>query len=244
MKTPLLLLAALTATALADDDIIPVSFSKDRYAEMMANQSPFNLATPVDKPVEEKPDPFANIVLRGLGSDYVVIQRHGDDHTIRIYGEKEEEGFKVTKVNWSSVPGESTVELNNGGTVGVVKFDQNLVHNPAPAAPAGQNLPPGARRPVAGPQPLNVPPGANIAVPRPPGAAGTPVSSIPRPTIPAVQPQNSGRGPGYGNNGQTYGRGPNGQNGAGNGARGGGSNDANSGRTRIRDLRQINNNGR
>src|SRR5262245_39438302 len=104
MKAPLLLLTVSTAltaiAAAADDDVIPVAFSKDRYAEM-AQKSPFVVETKKEEPKEEAPNPFANIVLRGLGSDYVVIQRHGDDHSIRIYGEKEEEGFKVEKVNWS-----------------------------------------------------------------------------------------------------------------------------------------------
>jgi hypothetical protein len=249
MKTPFLLLSALTAltatAAAADDDVIPVSFSKDRYAEM-AQKSPFQLATPVEAPKEEKPDPFANIVLRGLGSDYVVIQRHGDDHTIRIYGDKEEDGFKVEKVNWSSVPGESTVDLVNGDVHGTVKFDQNLVRSAAPPPPpAGQNLPPNARRPVAGPQPLNVPPGTNITVPRPPVTSGTPISSIPRPTIPAVQPQqNPANRQNYGA-GQNFGRGPGATNSfRNNGTNGTNGGDSSGGRTRIRDLRQINNNGR
>jgi len=236
MKTSCLLLVALSATAFADDEVIPVAFEKDRYAEM-AKQSPFVIATPVEAPKEEKPDPFANIVLRGLGSDYVVIQRHGDDHSIRIFGDKEEDGFKVEKVNWSSVPGESTVDLVSGSLKGTVKFDQNLVRSAAPPPPApNQGQPPGARRPVSGPQAANMPAGMNVTVPRPPASA--PISSIPRPTIQPVQPQ---RQPAFGGQ-QSYGRPPGGQANP-QGTRTNGGNDGTGGRTRIRDLRQINNNG-
>ena len=160
MKVSFLLLVALTASAFASETVIPVSFSKDRYGEM-ARQCPFGLETVGPERRPDAPNPFANIVLRGLGSDYVVIQRHGDDHTIRLCGAKEEEGFKVTKVNWSKVWGESTVELTDGTFTDTVRFDQNLIHNPAPAAPAVKNLQSVGGYKKTGSQPVKGPPGVS-----------------------------------------------------------------------------------
>jgi|GEM_PF-3404898 len=240
MKTSLLLLAALSAPAFAQDDIIPAPYGKDRYAEM-TKDSPFVLATKVEEAPAAKVDPFANIVLRGLGTDFVVIQRHGDDQTIRLVGDKEEGGFKVTKVNWSDVPGGTTVELvSNTGETGTVKFDENIRNaTPPPPPPGGA---PGMRRPVSGPQGLQVPPGANITVPRPPTVSGSGISQIPRPTLqPQAQPRQGfgGQSQQYGGRGMSAPQG--GQQGGTNGYRQGGTtgggSDGGGGRTRVRDIR-------
>ena len=243
MKTPLLVLIALTAAAVADDDVIPVAFSKDRYADM-AGRSPFVVATPVEAPKEEKVDPFANVYLRGLGSDYVVIQRVGDDHTIRITGGEMVDGYTVKKINWSDTPGASTVTVTKGSDEGTLEFNKNELRATAPP-PGVSPLAGGARRPVQGPGGMNVPPGATIAQPpNAPKLGGTPVSSIPRPSTPAVQPQAQPPRPTFGNQ-QGQGQGGQRQYGQGGqrgtGGNNGGSNDATGGRTRIRDLRQIQN---
>jgi hypothetical protein len=236
MKSSLFLLAALSATVVAQDDIIPTAYSKDRYAEM-SKSSPFVLATPPAETAPTKVDPFANIYLRAYGSDFVVIQRVGDDHTIRIIGDQpsEEGGFKVEKINWSTIPGGSTVDLiSKSGERGTVKFDENLTHQVVqqPQAPGGPNA---MRRPMGGPQGVAVPPGVNVAVPRPPTTAGSPISQIPRPTM-QPQPQ-GGQRQGYG------GRGPGGQGAPGAATQGapqggfrGNSGGSDGGRQRIRSI--------
>lgn len=81
-------------------------------------------------------DAFANIVLRGLSQDVVVIYQHGTDHRILLKGSKPTEGFTVKKVNWSTVPGASTVVLiNERGEEGTVRFDRNLVFPSRPSLP-------------------------------------------------------------------------------------------------------------
>jgi len=140
MKVALLLPAVFAVHAFAaSDESIPVAFTKDRYSEMV-KESPFGPSHEAPPPPPPAENPFANMVLRGLGSDFVVIQRHGDDQTIRLVGGQSKQGFTVQKINWSDVPGASTVTLrSDSGVTADVGFDQNLVHSPKPAAPAAAN---------------------------------------------------------------------------------------------------------
>ena len=161
MKTALLLLAAFSAPAWADDEVIPVSYAKERYTAMAA-LSPFKLATPPPPPPEDKPNPFANVYLRGLGSNYVVIQRVGDDHTIRITGnETSPEGFAVQAVHWSDVPGASTVDVTKDGQSGLLEFNKNELLSAA----KGANLPKTARPIPKGPSVAGLPKNAPFAPP-------------------------------------------------------------------------------
>lgn len=192
MKVALLLFTAFAAHAFAaGDESIPVAFAKERYSEMV-KECPFGVSHETASPPPPPENPFANIVVRGLGSDFVVIQRHGEDQTIRLVGGQSKQGFTVKKINWSNVPGTSTVTLvSESGEEGIVGFDQNLVHATKPALPGSANS---AFKGTAAAK-WKTSPKAPVA-----GAL-----SVPHPLTPAVQPKVQSK-PSYG--GQNKGMSP------------------------------------
>src|SRR4030095_3241172 len=113
MKTTLLLFAALGVTALAqDDDVIPKPVDRARYKDML-EKSPFALATPPE-PEKQKEAKF---------TDNMYVQRLGDDHAMRVWGNSEVEGIIVKEVKWSEKPGETSVILKKGGEEGEITFN-------------------------------------------------------------------------------------------------------------------------
>jgi hypothetical protein len=135
MKTPLILLAAFTVTAAADETIIPVAWSKDRFHDMLG-KSPFALATPPVEKGMDVPDIFANLYVKGLGRDYVAIQRIGDDRAMQLWGNTPNaQQFFVKEVHWSAQPGLTKVVLKNGEQEREIGFNPSDVHGPPPPAP-------------------------------------------------------------------------------------------------------------
>jgi hypothetical protein len=190
MKTFLLLLPALAITAIADDEIIPTPSNKERLTRML-EKSPFVLATPPVK--EEKLDvktPFDNMFIKALATDYVVIQRVGDDHTMRFWGNTpgEEEIF-VKEIKWSDKAGVSKVILGKGAEVSPeIGFNENDIRSQAPPPPPQRGVNqgvPGTQRPPGTNVPNAPRTGGNINVPRP---AVQPNITVPRPSGTLTQP--------------------------------------------------------
>jgi hypothetical protein len=246
MKTTLLLFAALGVTALAqDDDVIPKPVDRARYKDML-EKSPFALATPPE-PEKQKEAKFTdNMYVKGLGKDYVIAQRLGDDHTMRFWGNSEVEGIIVKEVKWSEKPGETSVILKKGGEEGEITFNQNDLHAATPPPNPGGARPPGSPGGPGGPpvpggfRPQSAGGGTMPAgTPRPP--VPQPTVTVPRPTATAIQAPPAAPQGGYtrtqgqgGPGGRSYGPGGTGRQ---QQPQGGGS-DATGGRSRIRVIRQ------
>jgi hypothetical protein len=178
MKSSILLLAVLSSSVWAADDeeVIPVARGKERYEAMVA-KSPFVLATPPEAPKVEAKSIFDNMVLKGVGTDYVIVQRVGDDHTMRFWGnEPNEEQMMVKEVRWSDQLGGTTVVLKKGAEEKEIEFNKNELRNPTPPpTPAGR--PPGAP-PIPGQRQPGMNPSPNF--PKPPNLTN---STVPRPTV-------------------------------------------------------------
>jgi hypothetical protein len=200
MKAPLTIaLLTLSAGLICADAAIPTAFSKERYAET-EETSPFVLETKVDNtpPPAPKDSAFKNMVLTGIGTDYVTIKHIGDDLAMRFYGNKpNDDQISVKEVHAADKPSECYVVLRKGDEEGQVKYDENYGRNAVAAAvnPAQAPRPPGGG--VGGvPQPRTaLPPIVQGVVPKAPSPA---TQNIPRPTQPGVQvPRPTGGGTGF-----------------------------------------------
>jgi hypothetical protein len=253
MKTPLLLLAKLTAFAVLtgvtvadDDEVIPTAYGKERYAAM-TKKSPFVLATPPAAAEAPKEANFTdNMFVKGVGMGFVVVQRAGDDHPIRLWDDQKDADTNifVKEVKWSDKPGATRVVLEQNGKIGEVGFNENELKAAAAAPPP----PPGGNR---GPMPPGVPgsqrPPASaamqnyqknnagaIAVPRPAVQSSV---QVPRPNNMAAQPAaNANFNASRTGNGTVNRYAPQATQ-ATQAAQAAQGNDANSGRRRIREIR-------
>ncbi|MEO6785420.1 MAG: hypothetical protein ABI318_04740 [Chthoniobacteraceae bacterium] len=200
---PLAILLAITAVAAASatDDIIPKAFSKDRYAET-AKKSPFVLETKGTETGPPPVNPFQNLYLRGVGKadgkDYVLVQRLGEERSMRFIGtEPGPDGLAVKTVRLGDNFRETEVVLEKGADTGVVKFKQDTINAPPPAAGGHQIGVPGQfpkPNTALPPQMQSVRPVMPVApVPRPGTAMPMPMP-MPQPTAihPATIPQPPG----------------------------------------------------
>jgi hypothetical protein len=197
MKAVFLITCAMSGYAVAES-AIPAAYSRDRYQETFA-ASPFALATPKDdKPEETKDSPLNNLVVTGMGKlddgrDFVVVQRIGDEGSMRFEGtEKNKEGLAVKEVKWGDRWGQSKVLMTYQAEQREVKFKDNPPPQVAAVAPAQPGRPvPG--RPVPGVKPPSiVPTGLNSAA-RPNGVPKPTFNqNIPRPTNGVIVPRPGG----------------------------------------------------
>lgn len=190
---PLAILLALAASSHALD-VIPKAFPKERYAETLKT-SPFVIETKVEAPTPEaKFSPFQNLYLRGIGKadgkDYVLVQRLGEERTMRFIGnEAGTDGISVKSVRQGDHFRDTRVVLQKGSETGEVGFKEDAINAPPPVA--GGNRPPGTapifKAPGSVPMPTmpqvpairtTPPPLPGAAVPRPP----TPAAEAPKPT--------------------------------------------------------------
>jgi hypothetical protein len=150
MKTPLSLFAKLTAftvltgVTMADDEVIPTAYGKQRYAAM-TKKSPFVLATPPAAPAPPKEANFTdNMFVKGVGMGFVVVQRAGDDHPIRLWRDQKDKdtNISVKEVKWSDKPGGTRVVLEQNGKIGEIGFNENefKVAMATPLPPGGKQL--------------------------------------------------------------------------------------------------------
>ena len=140
MKVFLLVTSALSGLALAES-AIPSAFARERYQETLL-ASPFALATPEEKKVEEKPDsPLNNLVVAGMGKldngeNFVIVQRIGDERSMRFEGNKPNaDGIAVKQVKWAEKWRQSTVVMTHGSEEKAVEFNQSAVAAAPPAQP-------------------------------------------------------------------------------------------------------------
>lgn len=225
MKATFLLLAAISVSAYADEEVIPTSFSKERYAAMV-EKSPFALATPVEAPKEPEKSIFDNTYVKGVGTGYVVVQRVGDPETMRFWGNTpNKEGIYVANVIQGDRPASTKVTLKKGTEEKIIGFNENELRSTA-AAPAVPQ--PGGRSVTPGKAP-GIAPGMAPAIPRP---TIQPSVQVPRPPN-SIQPQTNARQmpPQQSQGGNRFGPG-----GSTNASTNPG-NDANGGRQRIRVIR-------
>ncbi len=234
-----ILLAALCVPAVADDDTIPTSWPKERYASMV-EKSPFVLETKIEAPKEEKPSPFDNTYIKGVGTGYVVVQRMGDNSTMRFWDNAPNpEGIYVKQVIHGDRPAATKVVLKKGEEEKEIGFNENELRGPVSAPPApngrtnGQLPPPGKA------------PGMVPAIPRPPTIQTNNKVPLPPATMqtqykqPQAQGQPGGRNTTNFQNGGNRNFAPGGSsNNAVNSTGTNPGNDANGGRQRIRVIRQ------
>ena len=187
----LLLLTSVSFPVLAlGDSAIPAPFEAARYEETLTN-SPFVLATPPAEP--EKVEEPHNLVVTGMGKlddgrDYVLIQKLGEERSMRFEGNAPMNGYSVKKVNWADKWTQSTVVVKpDSGEEITVKFKEQpqqtaaLVQNGRPPGAPGVPTPAGSRPMQAG--------GMTPTIPRP-NSAGMP--PVPRPAGGVTLPQPNG----------------------------------------------------
>lgn len=214
---PLAILLALTAPSLALD-AIPKAFPKERYAETLKT-SPFVIETKVEAPTPEvKISPFQNLYLRGIGKadgkDYVLVQRLGEERTMRFIGnEPGPDGITVKSVRQGDHYRETRVILQRGVESGEVGFKEDSINSPPPAPGGNKATGPAAIFPKPGGGPPGGVPFPQVQVPanRTTTAPPMPGSAVPRPTTavptaPAEAPKPSGNSP-FGGRGGTQFRG-------------------------------------
>jgi hypothetical protein len=196
---PLLILLAVTVAARAED-FIPKAFDKARYAETVG-KSPFVLETKVEAVKEpDRVSPFANLYLRGItkdptGKDSVLLQRLGEERAIRLIGtETGDDGLSVKAVKVGSNFRETSVTLMKGMEMGEVKFKEESLNSPPPAAPGAKGpggLPMPTTKPGS-PMPTGMPPFPGA---RPP-TTNAGAMAIPRPQVPVPTPIAAPQAPG------------------------------------------------
>jgi hypothetical protein len=191
----LILFLSLAATAGAattvTDDIIPVAFAKDRYAETKA-KSPFVLETKsTEAAAVEKPNPFQGLYLRGIskeaGKDYVLIQRLGEERPMRFIGnEPGPDGMSVKSIVIGNSFRETKIILQLGTDTGDVKFKEDTSPPPPPQGMRQPGTPGQPQKSGGMPMPMPQPQGQSPVRVVQPGAPG---QTVPRPgTVPMPQP--------------------------------------------------------
>ena len=175
-----LLALALTGWAAAD---LPKKAPITKYTVLWTN-SPFTSKPPPVGPIEVA-NPLEDYSLAGVspvtgGYRVTMLNKKKPEERIIVESDKPRDGFKILSV--SRKPGDplgTVVRMQSGAVTGTVAFEEKfLVLAPPPAAPQGQQLPPGvAPNQPQQPQPGQVPP----RQPRP--------RVVPPPTPQQAQPQ-------------------------------------------------------
>jgi hypothetical protein len=176
----------LLPAAFASAEAIPVAFAAARYEKMLAD-SPFALATPMEKPKDPEPSWSANlylgpvwrIVRDGVEREYAVVKSRADiSGAFTLTGhDPGPDGVELVKLEWAEDITKTKAVVKKGTEFATLEADQT-----APAA-----VPPPQ------PRPNNGQPGMQNGLlnsPRRPAIPGVPQPSIPRPTAiaPAVNP--------------------------------------------------------
>lgn len=181
------LLLAVTGSATAEISL-PAALDRARFKETMA-KSPFILETKVvDEPKVEKVNPFKDLYIRGIGKadgkDFVLIQRLGEERSMRFFGGEEgEDSMLVKTVTIGATFRETKVVLEKGSETGEIGFKEEAISAaPQAAAVRPPSVPPqfgNQARPVApGGMVKSGSPQGNPMVPRP---QFTPSIQLPKP---------------------------------------------------------------
>lgn len=183
-----LLAFALTGWAAAD---LPKKAPITKYTVLWTN-SPFTSKPPPVGPTAVA-NPLEDYALAGVspvtgGYRVTMLNKKKPDERIIVESDKPRDGFKILSVSRKAGdPLATVVRMQSGAVTGTVAFEEKfLVLAPPPAAPQGQQLPPGVvpGQPPQQAQPGQVPP----RQPRP--------RVVPPPTPQQGQPQQPQQPPG------------------------------------------------
>ena len=139
MKIRILLFAAVTATPLLADDAIPKRPDFSHY-QAMVNRSPFAVATAV---VPTGTADFAkDLYIANAGKlpdgGWMVTLMSSTDRNFKKYltSHEPEDGYFIQDIQWSDRVGETKVTISKDGQYATLTFNQALLAQPMPNAPA------------------------------------------------------------------------------------------------------------
>lgn len=160
----LALLAFCSLTDWAEESVLPMQFSVDRYAAMRAH-SPFAIATGTPPPTAPQPSFAANWFVSGIArigdDDYVTVKARDQSSQFSLFGHEPNPQNQVVMVSidWVDGIGKSSVTVRKGAETAKLEFNEAVVHGPpqgARAQVAPANNPNGQARtpvPIAGARP-------------------------------------------------------------------------------------------
>lgn len=172
MKPSIMLMAifalfgAITGQA---DDVLPPRFNFNRYSAMV-DHSPFAIATAVALPSATSDfarDLYVANAARSPEGDMVTIASSSDQNFKKYLSTKEPvDGYSIASIEWSNRVGATKVTIGKDGKFATITFNEVLLSQPPPNAPA---------------------------VPAPPIAAVPAVPSVPSPLVPPSVPRQAPR---------------------------------------------------
>jgi len=132
-----LVLLCSVATEQADD--IPKQFNFDRYSAML-NRSPFALATAVALP-SATPAVFKDLYVSNAAKfregDTITLASTADKNFKEYLTTKEPvDGYSIANIEWSDKVGATKVTISKDGQFATLTFNQALLSQGPPSAPA------------------------------------------------------------------------------------------------------------
>jgi hypothetical protein len=161
LLTALLTMALLAGSAAAADDI-PKPFSFSRYQAML-KQSPFAVATAAAAPAatpDFAKDLFIANAAHSSDGDLVTLGSTTDNNFKKYLTTKEAvDGYSISHIDWSDRVGETKVTIKKDGQFATLAFNQALLSQPLPRAPAVVHANPSGRstQPATRIQPAPIP---------------------------------------------------------------------------------------
>lgn len=179
------ILAMFVAAVVRADDI-PKRFNFDRY-QVMLDRSPFAVASAVIPPsatADFAKDLYVANAAKSPDGDMVTIASSSDKNFKEYLTTKEPvDGYSVANIEWSDKVGATKVTISKDGKFATLTFNQALLSQSAPNAPAQPQPPPSAM------QQGNVTPGQG-GYPKP-----APIPSLPNQRVRGVIQRNPNQNP-------------------------------------------------
>lgn len=137
------ILSLITAIPGNADDV-PKRFNFDRYQAMM-DRSPFAVATAVAAPAatpDFAKDLYVANAAKSPDGDLVTIASSADKNFKKYLTTKEPvDGYGIANIEWSEKVGATKVTISKDGKFATLTFNQALLAQPGPNAPAVPNVP-------------------------------------------------------------------------------------------------------
>jgi hypothetical protein len=161
------------------EEVLPPQFSFDRYSQMVEH-SPFALATAVVAPAatpDFAKDLYIANAARSADGDMVTLASTSDHNFKKYLTTKQSvDGYAIANIEWSDKVGATTVTISKDGNFATITFNQTLLSQMSPNAPAGRGVPPpmsaptmptglGALNPNAAKMPAAIPPEVQQLIP-------------------------------------------------------------------------------
>jgi hypothetical protein len=151
------------------DDVLPPRFNFNRYSAMV-DHSPFAIATAVALPSATSDfakDLYVANAAHSPEGDMVTIASSSDQNFKKYLSTKQPvDGYSIASIEWSDRVGATKVTISKDGKFASITFNEALLSQPPPNAPA---------------------------VPAPPIAAVPAVPSVPYPLVPPSVPRQAPR---------------------------------------------------